>query len=78
LWQIEHLNGQSPASAFAEDIDDASEAFAAVVPVYLQAALDAIGIAVCQGSNDVVVFSDGKLEVADVMSLLSDLLGWQR
>src|SRR5271168_3576697 len=57
--------GKLPASAFAKDIDDASQAFAAVVPVCLQASLDAIGIAVCQSSNDVVVFGDGKLEIAD-------------
>jgi hypothetical protein len=59
--KISHL----PASAFAKDIDDAGEAFAAVVPIYLQGSLDAIWIAVCQGTDDVVVFGDGKLEIAD-------------
>jgi hypothetical protein len=54
-----------PASALAKDVDDAGEALAAVVPVCLQGSFDAIGVAVCQGTNDVVVFGDGELEIAD-------------
>ena len=50
---------QLPASAFPKDVDNAGEALASVVPVCLQATLDAVGIAVCQGSDDVIVFGDG-------------------
>lgn len=56
--------GQLPASAFAKDVDNTGEALAAVVPVCLQAPLDAVGIAVCQGPDDVIVFGDGELKVA--------------
>ena len=65
LWQIWLQTGHLPASAFAKDVDDTCEAFAAVVPIYLEGSLDAIGVAVRQCPDDVVVFGDGKLEIAD-------------
>jgi hypothetical protein len=54
-----------PTSAFAEDVDDTSEAFAAVIPICLEATLDSIGVAVGQSSDDVAVFGDGELKIAD-------------
>jgi len=57
--------GALPASAFAEDFNDAGEALATVVPVGLERALNAIGVTVGEGADDFVVFGDGKLQVAD-------------
>ena len=54
-----------PTPSFAKDVDDAGETFAAVGPVGLEALFDAIGVAVCQSANDLVVFGDRELEIAD-------------
>ncbi len=56
---------RSPAAAFAEDVDDTGEAGAAIFPVGLEAALDAVWIAGGDTGDNLFVLSHGEVEVVD-------------